>query len=39
MSVPVLLYHHVAPDREVTPEGFERQLAWLKEKNFHTLCL
>lgn len=37
MSVPILLYHHVAPDREVTPEGFERQLAWLKEKKFCTL--
>ncbi|MEK7744558.1 MAG: polysaccharide deacetylase family protein, partial [Elusimicrobiota bacterium] len=37
MSVPVLMYHHVAPDREVTPEGFEGQLAWLKKKDFHTL--
>jgi peptidoglycan/xylan/chitin deacetylase (PgdA/CDA1 family) len=29
-SVPILLYHHVAPDREVTPAGFKAQLAWLK---------
>lgn len=36
-SVPVLLYHHVAPDREITPEGFERQLEWLVENRFRTL--
>ncbi|MBI4051644.1 MAG: polysaccharide deacetylase family protein, partial [Elusimicrobia bacterium] len=38
-SVPVLLYHHIAPDREITPPGFEKQLRWLKEQGFHTLSL
>jgi len=36
-GVPVLMYHHVAPDREVTPEGFDRQMAWLKQEGFTTL--
>ncbi|MEK7858831.1 MAG: polysaccharide deacetylase family protein [Elusimicrobiota bacterium] len=36
-SVPVLLYHHVAPDREVTPAGFARQLDWLKANGYRTL--
>ncbi|MBI4346483.1 MAG: polysaccharide deacetylase family protein [Elusimicrobia bacterium] len=36
-SVPVLIYHHVAPDREVTPAGFERQLEWLAVNGYRTL--
>ncbi|MBI4056318.1 MAG: polysaccharide deacetylase family protein, partial [Elusimicrobia bacterium] len=36
-SIPVLLYHHVAPDREITPQGFERQLRWLREQGFRSL--
>lgn len=35
--VPVLLYHHVAPDREVTPEGFDRQMATLREEGWRSL--
>jgi len=31
-SVPILLYHHVSPDREITPEGLERQLQTLLER-------
>ncbi len=36
-AVPVLLYHHVAPDREVTPEGFDAQLARLNEEGWRSL--
>lgn len=36
-SVPVLIYHHVAPDREVTPEGFAAQLDWLRAEGYRTL--
>ncbi|MBI5200234.1 MAG: polysaccharide deacetylase family protein [Elusimicrobia bacterium] len=36
-SVPVLLYHHIAPDREVTPEGFAAQLDWLRAAGYRTL--
>jgi hypothetical protein len=35
--VPALLYHHVAPDREVTPEGFDRQMARLREDGWRCL--
>jgi len=38
-SVPILLYHHVAPDREITPEGFERQMSWLKDSGWRTLSV
>ncbi len=33
-TVPVLMYHHVAPDREVTPSGFEAQLHMLKDSGY-----
>lgn len=33
-AVPVLMYHHVAPDREVTPAGFDAQLQFLKNEGF-----
>lgn len=36
-SIPVLLYHHVAPDREVTPEDFEAQLAWMRSAGYRGL--
>ena len=36
-SVPVLMYHHVAWDREITPKGFQRQLQWLKDNDFQCL--
>ncbi len=38
-SVPVLLYHHVAPDREIAPEDFERHLNWLQSKGWRTAGL
>jgi peptidoglycan/xylan/chitin deacetylase (PgdA/CDA1 family) len=37
--VPVLMYHHVADDREVTPRQFERHLQYLKEKGYTTPTL
>ncbi len=37
--VPVLMYHHVAADREVTPRQFERHLQHLKEKGYTTPAL
>lgn len=36
-AVPVLMYHHVAPDREVTPEGFEAQLKRLRNRGWESL--
>ncbi|MFA6317286.1 MAG: polysaccharide deacetylase family protein [Elusimicrobiota bacterium] len=38
-AVPVLTYHHVAPDRAITPEVFETHLRWLEEKGYHTIQL
>lgn len=38
-SVPVLMYHHVADDREVTPKGFEEHLLLLKGEGYRTLTL
>ncbi|MBI5625074.1 MAG: polysaccharide deacetylase family protein [Elusimicrobia bacterium] len=37
--VPVLTYHHVAPDQQVTPKAFEDHLRWLKERGYRTLRL
>jgi len=37
--VPVLMYHHVAPDREVTPKGFDAQLSFLKREGFSCASL
>jgi peptidoglycan/xylan/chitin deacetylase (PgdA/CDA1 family) len=39
ISIPVLMYHHIADDREVTAAGFENQLKYLKEKNYYTPSL
>lgn len=36
-SVPILLYHHIAPDREVTPEAFATQLSALAAAGYRTL--
>jgi len=38
-SVPVLMYHHVAPGREVSPGGFSAQMRWLADKGYRTLSL
>lgn len=38
-SIPILLYHHVSPDREITPEGFERQLRWLLDQGYRSLSM
>lgn len=38
-SFPILLYHHVAPDRDVTPEAFETQLRWLLDAGYKSLSL
>ncbi|MDA8243506.1 MAG: polysaccharide deacetylase family protein [Elusimicrobia bacterium] len=35
-AVPVLMYHHISPDREVTPEQFEGQLRLLRDKGYYT---
>ncbi|MBI5883904.1 MAG: polysaccharide deacetylase family protein [Elusimicrobia bacterium] len=35
--VPVLTYHHVAPDRDITPETLEKHLLWLKGQGYRTL--
>jgi peptidoglycan/xylan/chitin deacetylase (PgdA/CDA1 family) len=41
--LPVLMYHRIAPETPaagarwaITPEGFEEQLAWLREQNFES---
>ncbi|MDD2773804.1 MAG: polysaccharide deacetylase family protein [Elusimicrobiales bacterium] len=34
--VPVLMYHHVAADREVTPADFERHLRYFRENGWRT---
>jgi len=38
-SIPVLMYHHVSDDREVTPADFEAHLLLLKRKGFRTVGL
>ncbi|HUT85450.1 MAG TPA: polysaccharide deacetylase family protein [Elusimicrobiales bacterium] len=38
-SIPVLMYHHISDDREITLKGFERQLRYLKEQNYYTPSL
>lgn len=39
LSVPVLLYHHVNPSREITPEGFEKQMAYIAKCGYKLLFL
>jgi peptidoglycan/xylan/chitin deacetylase (PgdA/CDA1 family) len=36
-TIPVFAYHHVAPDREITPEVFEAQLLHLTRNNYKFL--
>jgi peptidoglycan/xylan/chitin deacetylase (PgdA/CDA1 family) len=38
-SIPILLYHHVLPEREITPEGFERQLTSLLAQGYRSLSI
>ena len=38
-SIPILLYHHVSPDREITPAGFERQLRWMLDQGYQSLSM
>src|ERR1051326_3462433 len=38
-SVPILLYHHVAPEREITPVAFERQLRTLLDAGYSCLSM
>lgn len=38
-STPILLYHHVSPDREITPIGFERQMRFLLDQGYQSLSL
>src|SRR5437016_4037268 len=38
-AVPVLLYHHISPDREITPEEFDAQLACLRNQGRRSLSL
>jgi peptidoglycan/xylan/chitin deacetylase (PgdA/CDA1 family) len=37
--VPVLMYHHVSDDREITLKGFENQIRFLAEHGFNSLSL
>lgn len=36
-SIPVLMYHHIAPTCGVHPERFREQLSWLRANEFHVL--
>jgi len=38
-SIPVLLYHHVAPDRPITPAAFEAQLRFLQQSGHRALAI
>jgi peptidoglycan/xylan/chitin deacetylase (PgdA/CDA1 family) len=38
-SVPILLYHHVAPDREISPERFAEQMRSLVERGYESLSM
>jgi len=38
-SVPVLLYHHVSPDRPITPSGFEAQLRFLLDQQYRCFSM
>jgi peptidoglycan/xylan/chitin deacetylase (PgdA/CDA1 family) len=38
-SIPILLYHHVAPDRDITPAGFEKQLRFLLDQGYRNVSL
>jgi peptidoglycan/xylan/chitin deacetylase (PgdA/CDA1 family) len=38
-STPILLYHHIASDREITPQGFENQLRFLLDQGYRSLSM
>ncbi len=38
-NIPILLYHHVAPDRDITPNGFEAQMRSLLEKGYRSISM
>jgi peptidoglycan/xylan/chitin deacetylase (PgdA/CDA1 family) len=38
-SIPILLYHHVSLDREITPAGFDRQLRFLLDQGYRSLSM
>lgn len=39
ISIPILLYHHVSPDREITSEIFEGQMQTLLSDGFRNVSL
>ena len=38
-SIPILLYHHVAPNRDLTPAAFEAHLAAIQEAGYASLSV
>lgn len=38
-TVPILLYHHVSPERDMTPVRFESQLRWIQDQGYSTLTM
>ena len=38
-NIPILMYHHVAPDREITPRGFEAQMRQLLDQGYQSLSM
>jgi len=38
-SIPILLYHHVAPGRPITPQAFEAQLRFLQDNSYRNLSI
>lgn len=44
VQVPILLYHHIAPDATdnryfVAPEIFDAQMSWLQNHGYHTITI
>ncbi|MCD6412613.1 MAG: polysaccharide deacetylase family protein [Elusimicrobia bacterium] len=39
MNIPVLLYHHINPSREITPEIFDLHIKFLKNSGFKSIFL
>ncbi len=38
-SVPILLYHHISPDREITSQAFEMQMRHLLDQGYECLSM
>lgn len=36
-SLPILLYHHIAPEWEIQPADFEKHLIFLRKNNYQTI--